>query len=546
MVWGLKDGRLLEALVAGSDFHVIGADTDAELVAELRRRFDKAGLYGSRVALFAGSPGELQFPPYLASLITSEVPALLLERPEALVPEAFRCLRPFGGVLGMAAGEDAHRVLAESLDRLRLAGAEVSCGHGFSAIRRAGALPGTTNYLGGWQPSDDSLVRAPLGVLWFDDTLGHFKRSPQPKFIDGIMISYPKDWLYPRGAGAAGDYPLLGPVLSDVYTGRVLGADEAVALRQTLPAPEPGRREPEQYRPPGQKNPWNPDPPSPGRRLNPLTGEEEPRTFPRSYGCDGGFDYGSLYTMRSATAAFYDKTNESGTINISGPRSGCTNSIIPACGLLNLPYFYEGCTCSYPLPAGAALVAMPETFEQWTAWGPAAPKAIQRIGINFGAPGDRVTRGGTLWLDYPSAGGPSPEIQVQIRPDAPQYYYQHSVWIEAGAGWPWVCASGVEGLESFALDNLRAGSYTVRLFFAERPGRAAGDRIQHVSLQGTPVLQDFDVAAAAGGAVRGVVREFRNIPVDGRCTLGLSAQQGATLISGIELIRDGLAAEPLP
>ena len=54
--------------------------------------------------------------------------------------------------------------------------------------------------------------------------------------------------------------------------------------------------------------------------------------------------------MRSGTAAFYDKRLESGTIHISGPRSGCTNSIVPANGVLNVPYFYEGCTCSYPLP----------------------------------------------------------------------------------------------------------------------------------------------------------------------------------------------------
>ena len=36
--------------------------------------------------------------------------------------------------------------------------------------------------------------------------------------------------LFPREPGAAGDYPLLGPALSDVYTGRVLSGDEAVDL----------------------------------------------------------------------------------------------------------------------------------------------------------------------------------------------------------------------------------------------------------------------------------------------------------------------------
>jgi len=81
-----------------------------------------------------------------------------------------------------------------------------------------------------------------------------------------------------------------------------------------------------------------------------MTGQKEPRVIPKTYGCDGGVDYGMFYTLRAGTAAFYDKTLESGTVFISGPRSGCTNSIIPSGGLLNVPYFYEGCTCSYPLP----------------------------------------------------------------------------------------------------------------------------------------------------------------------------------------------------
>ena len=64
------------------------------------------------------------------------------------------------------------------------------------------------------------------------------------------------------------------------------------------------------------------------------------------------------HTLDKAT--YYDKVLESGTIHISGPRSGCTNSIIPANGLLNLPYFYEGCTCSYPLPVALALIKLPQ------------------------------------------------------------------------------------------------------------------------------------------------------------------------------------------
>ena len=182
-----------------------------------------------------------------------------------------------------------------------------------------------------------------------------------------------------------------------------------------------------------------------GNRINPLNGEKERREFPKSYGCDGGVDYGNLFTMRSGTAAFYDKRLESGTTYISGQRSGCTNSIIPACGLLNVPYFYEGCTCSYPLPASLALVPMPPAYEQWAAWGPGTATDIVRLGVNFGAPGDRMTPAGTLWLDYPSRGGPSPQLNIEIQPSSAQFYYRHSLWIQGGSAWPWVAASGLEG-----------------------------------------------------------------------------------------------------
>jgi hypothetical protein len=180
---------------------------------------------------------------------------------------------------------------------------------------------------------------------------------------------------------------------------------------------------------------------------------------------------------------------------------------------------------------------MPETFEQWAAWGPAVAKGIRRIGINFGAPGDRMTRDGTLWLDFPSVGGPSPDMETRTHPDAPRYYYRHSVWIETGAGWPWVTASGVEGLTSFTLKNMKPGTFTVRLFFAERAGNAVGERIQNVSIEGRSVLRDFDITESAGGPLRGFVREFRDVAIDGEFTVELVAKRGETLVNGIELIR---------
>ena len=203
--------------------------------------------------------------------------------------------------------------------------------------------------------------------------------------------------------------------------------------------------------------------------MNPLTGEREARAFPKSYGCDGGVDYGFIYSMRSGTPAFYDKRTESGTVNVSGPRSGCTNSIIPANGILNLPYFYEGCTCAYPLPLALALVSKNAKFEQWASWGrvPAAQLKgkIRRLGLNFGAPGDRMTEEGTLWLDMPNLGGPSPEVQIATVPplEALTFSYQHSLFLAAGKGWPWVAASSCTGLREVTVHGMQKGRYQLRL-----------------------------------------------------------------------------------
>lgn len=334
----------------------------------------------------------------------------------------------------------------------------------------------------------------------------------------------------------------------DVYTGRPLSLEETAEVERRFPEFDAGTKQPNQYRPPTQQDDWKPEAPLAGQRVNPLTGESEPRVFPKSYGCDGGFDYGLMYTMRSGTAAFYDKRLDSGTIHISGPRSGCTNSIVPACGLLNLPYYYQGCTCSYPLPTAASLVSMPASYEQWSVWGLADAKpvrGIQRVGINFGAPGDRMTEAGTLWLDTPSVGGPSPTVAVSWDDESSETFYRHSLFIRGGSGWPWVGASGIEGLSRVAINDLKPGQYTVRLYFAEPHSLAEGERRFDVSLQGETALEDFDVVQAAGGAMRVEVKQHDNVPSDGNLEIHTTPRAGKPLLCGIEVVAAGLPLDEI-
>lgn len=532
VVVGLSDGATVQALVENTHFHVVAVDDDSQVVDELRDRLDAAGLYGDRVTVLHRALEKLTLPPYITTLLTSERLDLDLGR-------HLQTLRPFGG---LAAGsvsltkqelndlQPGRFVLVEQTTLSR------------PIVRRIGALPGSARYTGDFSASQDELVRFPLGVLWFDDALAHFKRSPQPVFDKGTMVSRPKNWRVPRHRGNNQlDYPLMPVVLSDIYTGRVLDPSERVDLRERLVESSPEDLEPSQYRPAGQPFSSKSTPRLLGQRINPLTGRFETRSFPKTYGCDGGVDYGLFYTLRSGTAAFYDKSLESGTVFLSGPRSGCTNSIIPSGGVLNVPYFYEGCTCSYPLPTAMSLVAMPERHEQWSSWGDAEiePGTIQRVGVNFGAPGDRMTREGTLWLDYPSVGGPSPAIRVDVSGET-TYQYRHSLWMDESDPYPWVSASIATGLESVVIRDLKPGNYQVRLYFCELeiPGRPVKtNRLQSIRLQGISISDNYHLSEQAGGPMRGSVMTVQLVRIEENLTLELSAANGKTLISGIELIR---------
>ena len=530
-------------LAENSSARLIGSGQPAAMEA-LRKKLDAEGFTSDRIGLFAGQALELGFPRYFANLIVADESSGIKWSKESLA-KVYASLRPYGGSLCVPGSKQYRDAFRSAVKASALPSARLSEGKGFTLLQKDGALPGATNYLGKWGKSPDEGVRFPLGVLWFGDELGHFKRSPQPKFVDGVMVSTPKKWLENQNERTRNaDYRLMPAFLSDVYTGRVMGSDEETEIRKQHGKVDLKNLQPSQYRPPTQTNAWKPEKPKAGIRINPLTGDKEPRTFPKSYGCDGGIDYGHLYTMRSATASYYDKRIESGTINLSGPRSGCTNSIIPANGVLSVPYYYEGCTCSYPLPMAMALVSMPQTHEQWTSWGSMPPQKlngkVRRLGLNFGAPGDRVTESGTLWLDYPSVGGPSPELPIKASPEKVAYRYHHSLRVEGGQGWPWIAASLAEGIETVRLNGLAKGTYVLRLTFLEPDEVQPGQRLFDVMLKGKKLLSKYDVAKAAGGSMRAKTETFGNLKLDGSLVLKLRPIRGKPILSGLELIRSDL------
>jgi outer membrane protein assembly factor BamB len=296
---------------------------------------------------------------------------------------------------------------------------------------------------------------------------------------------------------------------------------------------------------------------------HPLTGETIPWEYSRNHGCNTAIASENLLTFRSAAAGYYDLTNDGGTGNFGGFRSGCTSNLIVANGILNAPDYTSTCTCSYQNQTSLAMVHMPDA-EMWTFSKVKSSNApIQNVGINFGAPGDRRAENGTFWLEHPGVGGNSAELDISLTPEKPSWFRRHSSRLQRGVI-PWVEASGAEGLRSVRvrvsgrhrekteradLDGEHSGadqSYTVHLHFMEPRDKRPGERRFDVALNGQTVLEDFDIVAQAGSPNVGIVRTFQGIRASDFLTVSLTPADAnsETVLCGIEIVTERLAVCP--
>lgn len=280
----------------------------------------------------------------------------------------------------------------------------------------------------------------------------------------------------------------------------------------------------------------------PKLRAHPFNDEPLEWVWSRNYGCNTPMASEHLLTFRSGAAGYFDLLNDGGTGNFGGFRSSCTNNLVVAGGVLTAPDYTRSCTCSYQNQTSVALVHMPEA-EIWTSFGSQTPKLpIKRLGVNLGAPGDRKADDGTLWIEYPSVGGSSPAVAIEMVPAKPKWFRGHSAEIEGG-GLNWVTASGAVGLKQLNIKLLTNGSnerrYTVRLHFAEPEDVAPGERVFDIKLQSKPVLVAFDVRESSGSRNRTIVKEFRDITVTEELQVELTPDPKCkypdAIISGVEV-----------
>lgn len=315
---------------------------------------------------------------------------------------------------------------------------------------------------------------------------------------------------------------------------------------------------------------------------NPLTGDAQPWRTYRTYGCNTPVASEYLMTFRSGAAGFYDLAHHGGTGNLGGFKSGCSANLIVANGVLNAPDYTRTCSCPYQNQTSLALVSMPEA-ELWTCnlSGLDTPpgRRVIRVGLNLGAPGDRIDDAGTLWLEHPPGPGISPTLPVTVGPANATPFRRHASAI-SGDGPTWVFASGLRDIESIRITpqtlksevpqssdgddddggnnntsrdapdrpappnapapaQLPHADYAVRLYFAEPDTIAPGQRVFDVLIQSQSALTHFDIQKEAGGPNRGVMREFKGVRIVHELEVRFVRSPASPLgpvLSGIELI----------
>ncbi len=280
------------------------------------------------------------------------------------------------------------------------------------------------------------------------------------------------------------------------------------------------------------------------QRKNPISMEIMPWTYTTTKGCNYNIASENLLSFRSSAAGFFDLTDDGGVGHFGGFKSGCTSNLIAANGVLNAPDYTRTCQCGYQNQTSLALVHMPGV-EYWTTsdftWD---GRPVKKVGLNLNAPGDRMSDNGILWLDFPSIGGPSPDIPVSMTADNATYIRRHSSFLPNCKTLSWVCASAISGLQSLEITLSREpmpdATYLIRLYFAELQSKATGERIFNVAIQGKPVLKNFDIVKETGGSHRDIVKIIEGVNVKDKLVIDFQpselAPNSQAILSGIEII----------
>jgi outer membrane protein assembly factor BamB len=205
LVLGAEYGRLAYALAQRTDLQIVGIEADPDKVAVARATLEKAGLYGSRIAIHNAPLDRLPYGSFFANLIVSDSLLLTGEVPTP-APEVFRVLRPNGGVVCLGQPGEGRQpgrtALASTLKRW-LKGADgaearVYRRGGLWAIARRGALPGSGEWTQLYADASHTAcsndqVQGPMTLQWFgepgpQDIIDRHHRPMSSLYKDGRIF----------------------------------------------------------------------------------------------------------------------------------------------------------------------------------------------------------------------------------------------------------------------------------------------------------------------------------------------------------------------
>ncbi|NRA39607.1 MAG: PQQ-binding-like beta-propeller repeat protein, partial [Planctomycetes bacterium] len=194
MVLGLKDGALVEGLLAQSNLRVIAVGADAQVCETLRKRLDDCNIYGKQAMVIHSDPSNFYLAEYLCNLIVSEKVSAIKDPSRLWIG-----LRPYGGSICLPSSAK------KSLAAINDSQAQHSSSAGFAICTRTGALPGSDDWshesanAGNTNATEDDLIFTPLGVMWYGgDADGRFytdrhSGAPRPLVVEGrVLITMPE------------------------------------------------------------------------------------------------------------------------------------------------------------------------------------------------------------------------------------------------------------------------------------------------------------------------------------------------------------------
>ena len=270
-------------------------------------------------------------------------------------------------------------------------------------------------------------------------------------------------------------------------------------------------------------------------RVNPISGQSDRWQFARPghhCGCPNAAPHCLFF--RSFCLGYYNLDDDFGTQHFGAQRPGCWINFIPANGLLLFPESSTGCLCPFPNQCTVAFKPVTRTkgFGYYSASGPTTP--VRRLGIHFGAAGDRRDTAGDLWLGYPRPGGSLVlplKIDVGLLPGGEYQARSSSYTPIAGTSDPWLFAAAARGLSKCQIPLLKPGDgtalYRVRLAFCDPDNDLPGCRVFDVRLQGKTVLEGCDIARETGGRDRSLWKEFSGVEVHDDLLLELVSKTAA-------------------